>query len=144
MRRLGRTALFPRIVRESDPRSGASGRPFKLEFVPLARWEDLRPGPLGIREPLAGPAEPPLHADDLVLVPGLGFDRRGRRLGRGGGFYDRRFPPGEPAPTLLGFVFSAQLVDEVPTGAHDRWMDGILTEQGLLRVARRLEDGDGS
>lgn len=123
---LGRSALLPRIVRGDG-----------LVFAGLARWEDLRPGPFGVGEPRADAPRVELGPGDLVLVPGLGFDRRGRRLGRGGGHYDRTFPPGAAAPALLGLAFACQLVDEIPSGAHDRWMDGIVTEQGVLHAARR-------
>jgi len=135
LRRLGRTPLLPRA------------RPGKaLDFAPLARWDELRRADFGLLEPPAGAPSVVLGPGDLVLVPGLGFDRRGRRLGRGGGHYDRTFPPGVPAPDLLALAFSCQLVDEVPVGPHDRRMDGILTERGMLRVAGvagGLEVGDG-
>ena len=125
LQRSGRTALFPRIV------SGEA-----LDFVALWRWEDLRSGPFGVREAPPGRMAAVLGAGDLVLVPGLGFDRRGRRLGRGGGHYDRTFPPGTSAPMLVGLAFSSQLVDEIPNGAHDRSMDGVLTECGWIRTWR--------
>ena len=132
LRRLGRTPLLPRA------------RPGKaLDFAPLARWDELRRADFGLLEPPAGAPSVVLGPGDLVLVPGLGFDRRGRRLGRGGGHYDRTFPPGVSAPDLLALAFSCQLVDEVPVGPHDRRMDGILTERGMLRVAGGWEAGDG-
>lgn len=124
LRSLGRVTLFPRIRRGDG-----------LDFVALWRWEELRMGAFGVREPSPGAVGVALAGADLVLVPGLGFDRRGRRLGRGGGHYDRTFPPGADAPLLFGLGFACQLLDEVPVGAHDRWMDGVLTEQGLLRTA---------
>jgi len=129
LRRMGRSALLPRI-RQGDG----------LDFVALQRWDDLRPGAQGVPEPPEGAAAVALGRGDLVLVPGLGFDRRGRRIGRGGGHYDRTFPPGAQAPLLLGFAFACQLVGEVPTLAHDRWMDGLVTEHGVLRSS----PGEGS
>ncbi len=68
-------------------------------------------------------------------MPGVAFDRRGRRLGRGGGHYDRVFPPATAAPLLLGVAFSFQLVDAVPVGPADRRVDGIVTELGIVRTA---------
>lgn len=89
-----------------------------------------------------GPWEPPaiapalpLEAQDVVLVPGLGFDRHGGRIGRGGGCYDRTFPPGVRGPTLVALAFAWQVIDRVPAGPHDRRMDAIVTEYGMIRVA---------
>jgi 5-formyltetrahydrofolate cyclo-ligase len=109
--------------------------------------ETGRPGPgltgrFGVREP-----EPkrPLAAADfpaLILCPGLAFDRRGRRLGRGRGFYDRFFAAldqsaGEsarPGFTALGFCMDCQIVDSVPVDRRDRAVGGIITEKRLLLV----------
>lgn len=122
--RLGRTALFPRV------RVGEA-----LEFAPLARWEELRRTALGLWEPPAILPAVPLGPQDLVLVPGLGFDRHGGRLGRGGGLYDRTFPPGAPAPALVALAFACQVVDRLPAGPHDRRIDAIVTEYGMIRVS---------
>jgi len=73
-----------------------------------------------------------LEAGDVVVVPGVAFDARGRRLGRGAGCYDRTFPADQrPAPVLIGAAGGAQLVDSVPSGSHDRAMDAIVTERAL-------------
>ena len=77
---------------------------------------------------------PPAHESvgldpgDLVLVPGVGFDRAGNRLGRGGGHYDRTFVAG--GPRLVGVCFQLQLVERVPHDSRDRPMDAIVTERG--------------
>jgi 5-formyltetrahydrofolate cyclo-ligase len=103
-------------------------------------------GPFGIREPpakenlLLGPEDFPL----LAFVPGLAFDRRGRRLGRGRGCYDRFFSALDPgirrSPgaagqghgyVSCGLCLELQLVDAVPVESHDKKMDMILTEKGL-------------
>lgn len=132
LRRLGRTVLLPRV------------RPHEaLDFAPLARWEELRRTGFGLLEPPAGAPSVMPGPGDLVLVPGLGFDRRGGRLGRGGGYYDRTFPPEAPAPTLVALAFACQILEQVPAGPHDRCMDGLVTEYGMLRVARRWRAGDG-
>jgi 5-formyltetrahydrofolate cyclo-ligase len=89
--------------------------------------------------------EPPLQAEavalaegDLVLVPGVAFDRAGHRLGRGGGFYDRAFPAGAPrAPFLMGVAYEIQLVDVVPHGEGDRCMQAVVTERALYRAEVR-------
>jgi len=104
-----------------------------MELAPIAAWDDLQPGRYGLREPTAPAWTGAWRSGDLVLVPGLAFDERGGRLGRGAGYYDRFF--GDAAhgmPWLVGFGFSFQLVDEVPMDVHDRHLDGVLTEAGLV------------
>jgi 5-formyltetrahydrofolate cyclo-ligase len=90
------------------------------------------------------PSEAGLPAADgppgaLILVPGLAFDRGGRRLGRGGGYYDRFLSKrGNPASGgkrgmyAVGLCMECQLVKRVPAGRDDQNMDGVLTEKGLL------------
>jgi len=94
---------------------------------------DLLPGPFGNHEPAEdAPAPPP----DLVLVPGLAFDRSGFRLGRGGGFYDRFLESlSFPRPVLCGVCFSRQIVPAVPREPHDARVDWILTEEGVEECA---------
>ncbi|MBE0543166.1 MAG: 5-formyltetrahydrofolate cyclo-ligase [Verrucomicrobia bacterium] len=93
---------------------------------------DLRSGQFGIREPVASCAEIPLNRLDLVLVPGLGFDRNGRRLGRGKGFYDRLLAtvPG----TKCGIAFDEQMVDAVPVGPLDVCLNCILTPKRWIET----------
>lgn len=91
----------------------------------------------GVPEPAAGEAVSP-DALSAILVPGLAFDLRGGRLGRGGGFYDRYLdhlePRGEAAsrPTLIGVCFGVQLVERVPLEAHDHRVDRLVTESARL------------
>lgn len=127
----GRLPLLPRVAAWKA-----------LEFVPVARWEMLRPGRLGVLEPV-GSGAASLGPADLVVVPGLGFDRRGRRLGRGAGYYDRTFPPGAPAPRLVGYAWSCRVVDEIPAGFRDRSVDAMVTELGVFRATGGMEEGHG-
>lgn len=64
---------------------------------------------------------------DLVVVPGVAFDARGHRLGRGRGYYDRFLGRLARRPYLLGICFSFQLLPEVPSEPHDVVMDEVLT-----------------
>ncbi|MDI6824751.1 MAG: 5-formyltetrahydrofolate cyclo-ligase [Bacillota bacterium] len=94
---------------------------------------DLRSGYQGILEP--DPARcPPVDAAriDLVLVPGVVFDRRGFRLGYGGGYYDRLLAS-LPGAVRVGLAFSLQVVDEIPALAHDLPVDILVTEEGALQ-----------
>ena len=92
---------------------------------------DLSPGTWGIREP--GP-DRCRRADaggvGFALIPGVAFDRRARRLGYGGGYYDRLLAGGLPEGTpLVSGAFEVQIVDEVPTDPHDAPVDVVVTEK---------------
>ena len=88
-------------------------------------------GPFGARIPAQGDWLVP----EVLLVPLLAFDRRGFRLGYGGGFYDRTLEGLRArGPVLaIGLAYAAQEVPVVPTDATDQRLDAILTEAGLIR-----------
>jgi 5-formyltetrahydrofolate cyclo-ligase len=75
---------------------------------------------------LAPRAEP-----DIVLMPLLGFDARGTRLGYGGGYYDRTLARMTKRPRLVGLAFAAQELDAIPREEHDIPLDAIITENGV-------------
>jgi len=122
----GREVIVPRCI--------AADRSMTLHY--LRSWDQLASGAYGIMEPnpLVTPAIEKGFVPDIVFVPGLAFDRKGGRLGYGGGYYDRFAASqlelaGEAARTLwIGTAFEAQLVDEVPLEEHDLPMHGIITE----------------
>ncbi len=103
-----------------------------LEFREGGEPGEMGDGAMGVREPVvtAGLIDP--READLVLVPGLAFDRAGGRLGRGGGFYDR-FLAGLPLGVVrVGVAFDRQIVGAVPLGAHDAAVGRVVTERGAL------------
>ena len=119
----GRRVFYPRVL-------GGNGA---MEFVEVRGQGDFAPGAFGILEPLpalagetAGTFRP-----DLAVVPGLAFDRRGRRLGFGGGYYDHYFAHASRL-TLAGFCFSFQLCREVPADPWDVTMDAVCTDEELV------------
>jgi len=117
-----RVLCYPRVAGE------------KIEFVEIAHLDDLVDSAWNpwVREP--GPAAAQIIAPqeiDLILVPGLAFTRDGRRLGRGGGFYDRFLSQLPTSTVKLGICFELQLVDTLPTEPHDQRLDGVITENGL-------------
>jgi 5-formyltetrahydrofolate cyclo-ligase len=67
---------------------------------------------------------------DVILMPLLGFDKHGTRLGYGGGYYDRTLERLRKRPRLVGLAFAAQELDRIPREAHDVPLDVIVTEQG--------------
>lgn len=69
---------------------------------------------------------------DIMLVPGVAFDEHGRRLGQGGGHYDRVIPRLKPEAITIGIAFDEQIVDEIPTDPHDRRVNYVLTPSRLI------------
>lgn len=87
----------------------------------------------GIREPAS--LRPVAEAlIDAVVAPGLGFDRRGFRLGYGGGYYDRLLSRCRPDALRIGIGFHCQLVDEIPHDEHDEPMQVIVTDGATIEV----------
>lgn len=114
--RLGKTVAFPRVCGEC------------LDFVRVRSSSELAPGAFGVLEP-TGSTTIPSGDLDLVLVPGVAFDREGNRLGYGKGFYDRVLcGTGRPALTV-GLCFEMQLVDRLPIEDHDESLDLLVTEE---------------
>ncbi|MBU9888478.1 MAG: 5-formyltetrahydrofolate cyclo-ligase [Candidatus Omnitrophica bacterium] len=91
----------------------------------LAR--DLKKGLGGIREPKGFCLRRPAVRMDLIVVPGVGFDRSGGRLGRGGGYYDKVLKRASGVPTI-GLCFREQLVKRIPMDAKDVRVDKVLTD----------------
>lgn len=90
----------------------------------------LVPGPWNIPEPPPGAPVP--AQTDLVLVPGVAFDRSGRRLGHGAGYYDRFLA--QTAAFSVGICFAQNLLAAVPAEAHDLPVQAIITEAETLRI----------
>ena len=113
------------------------GRNKHLRFAPWQSGDVVQPNHYGIPEPVApGELLEPFQLD-LVFVPLLGFDRRGHRLGHGGGYYDRSFAflneqvrPTEPL--LVGIAYAFQELPEVGNKAWDVPLDFIATERELI------------
>ncbi len=117
--------LLPRVAGE------------ELAWARADDWESLAPGRFGTLEP--APASESLTPDDVVLLPAIAFDKCGWRLGRGGGYYDRAFPPGTDGPWLVGIGYSFQWLAEIPHDSRDRRVDAIVTENGWVWRARGLK-----
>lgn len=113
--------------------------------VPLTNWENktMRAGLItsleddtlvetryGIKEPKYRHVIPTEYID-VVLVPGIGFDRTGARLGKGGGYYDRYLGQARP-PIVFGIAFDEQIVDSIPVDPHDQFMAAIVTPTQIL------------
>lgn len=128
--------LRARGARIALPRAEESWRrEVSLSFECVDRDTPLRPGKFGIPEPSADAlvsVRP--GALDIVIAPGLAFDSEGRRLGSGGGYYDRTFDRwhhGRPA-LLVGFGYDFQIVDRCPADDHDVAVDLIVTPERVI------------
>ena len=93
---------------------------------------ELKPGRFGIREPVDHCEAVALKRLDLILAPGVAFDLRGRRLGRGKGIYDRLLAAA--SGTSCGVTFDEQVVGDIPVAAHDIRVNRILTPTRWIEV----------
>jgi len=119
----GKQVLLPQCMPEG---------PATMRFMPCPGPEMLAPGAFGIPEPSYNYGMPEV-APDLIIVPAVAFDRKGARLGQGGGFYDRYFFRPEVAGVLrLGYIYAFQLVDHLPQEPWDLPVDAVCTEHGIL------------
>jgi 5-formyltetrahydrofolate cyclo-ligase len=85
----------------------------------------------GLRNPITG-APVPFEDIDLVVAPGLAFDRKGNRLGRGGSYYDRFFTNKDLRAQKCGIAFSEQVIESVPVTEHDVPVNFLVTDEEVL------------
>jgi 5-formyltetrahydrofolate cyclo-ligase len=106
----GTYVLLPLLLADED-----------LDWASYEGPDSLAPGPRGLLQPTQPPrGVTAVSSADLVIVPALAVDRAGRRLGRGGGSYDRALARvGSSVPTVA-LLYDDELVDEVPAGRHDQ------------------------
>ena len=116
----GKRLVYPRVTGEA------------LQFVEVFGHEELRPGAFGILEP-PGQRVVAIEELDVLVMPGVGFDLAGHRLGYGKGYYDRALAGGFPGLERIGFAYEFQVVEQLPAAAHDCRLTQLVTEQRLLR-----------
>ena len=121
-----KTVLVPRVTWKHKHMTAVAIHSLETGIVETAA---------GLREPTA--REPwPVEMIDLIITPAMAFDRRGNRLGRGGGFYDRFLAAPDMRATTCGLAFSEQLIDELPVNKHDHPVDLLVTDTEVLRFNR--------
>jgi 5-formyltetrahydrofolate cyclo-ligase len=124
LRERGVRVLLPVLLPDND-----------LDWAAYTGPEGLRPARRGLREPAGERLGPAGVLDaDALLLPGLAVDRRGLRLGRGGGSYDRvlaRLAAHGARPLLAVLLYDTELLDEVPAEPHDRPVDAAVTPSGV-------------
>ncbi len=135
----GKRVVFPRA-------NTAAG---SLEFFEVCSALELRPGAYGVPEPPAEEAKRISAGQiDLLVLPGLAFDLEGRRLGFGGGYYDRLL--GSSPRPAIGVAFESQIHTTLPDEDHDCGVDVVVTEARSIAVAggqagrSRGESGKGT
>ncbi len=101
------------------------------EMAEITPETECSTGHYGIREPLS-PALIPMGNVDLVVVPGVAFDRKGNRLGRGGGYYDRLLE--EFSGTSVAVTFDFQVLPTIPVEQHDKPVDILVTEMKIMNL----------
>ena len=109
----------------------------ELELFHLCNMSELALGMYKILEPQPAlrtlpEKQVPVAELDLVMVPGVGFDARGGRMGHGKGYYDKLLQNARPDCPLVALAFECQVFDEVPVGGHDIFMDKVVTERGVI------------
>jgi 5-formyltetrahydrofolate cyclo-ligase len=125
----GKRVAFPRIVSPERALAYAACAP-----------DALVPGPAGTREPPPDAPHVPLAELDLVVVPGVAFDGRGGRLGRGRGHYDATLAALPPHAARVGVAFELQIIADVPAEPHDAPLDAVVTEARVLFPLTRSPD----
>jgi len=113
------------------PRVNAAARMLEL-FALADPARDVAAGFKGIPEPLPHCSPVGTSSVDWILVPGVAFDANGRRLGYGGGYYDRLLPLFAPRTARVAGAFDLQCVDRVPAAPHDVTVDALVTETRTL------------
>lgn len=91
--------------------------------------EAMQQGEFNIMEPMGSDVD--TNGIQLIIVPGVAFDRAGNRLGRGKGYYDRLLS--RTQATCMGVCYNCQLVDAIPAEAHDRVMHYVVTPKGVAK-----------
>ena len=120
---IGKTVLLPRFIADT----GVYG-----VFQIADPIRDCAPGKFSVREPSANCPSFPLNRLDFMLVPGVGFDTAGHRLGRGGGHYDRLLV--SVSGIKCGVAFDEQVVHQIPAEPHDIQMNFVLTPTRWIKT----------
>lgn len=103
-----------------------------LEILPYDR-SSLHLGAFNIEEP-DGDDTTDMASIDMVVVPAVAYDRRGNRIGRGKGYYDRLLH--DTRAIKVGVAYDFQLVDDIDAEVHDVAVDYVITERGIIRTSR--------
>jgi 5-formyltetrahydrofolate cyclo-ligase len=118
------------------PRVNAQTRMLELHAIGDPA-HDVAPGYHGIPEPRSSLPRVDAATVDWVLVPGVAFSPEGRRLGYGGGFYDRLMATLRPSTARIAGAFDVQIAAHIPAASHDLAVERVITESRILRASDR-------
>ncbi|MCM2358916.1 MAG: 5-formyltetrahydrofolate cyclo-ligase [Geobacteraceae bacterium] len=116
-----KTVLFPAVSGEG------------LVFRRVSTRDGLRKGAFGIPEPVASCEVYEPGEADIIVIPGVAFDMKGKRIGYGKGYYDKALHSLEGGGKLVGLCYDFQLVDDITDEPHDVKMDLLITEKRVIR-----------
>ena len=122
--KMGKRVILPVVIKEQT----------RLALYEIYSIHELVPGYMKIPEPIHdGKSEFNLAHVDLIIIPGVAYDRKGNRIGYGGGYYDRLLADLKSVKVpILAPSFIEQLVPSIPSESHDRKVDIIVTEDGVI------------
>ncbi|MBQ2820940.1 MAG: dephospho-CoA kinase [Thermoguttaceae bacterium] len=108
-----------------------------LNLIQIRSRDELAPGAYGILEPVRELSETPAHLIppdkiDLAILPGIGFDENGNRLGQGGGYYDRLLPKLKKICPAVGLAFECQILPNISVEDHDCRVKYLVTEERII------------
>lgn len=135
----GKQVFCPKIEKQPE------GKRMTMVFYRIFHRDELQEGFHGIPEPSVTEGrkyngkEVPRVGNDLILMPGTAFDRERRRLGYGGGYYDR-FLKSTPHGVRIALCFSCQVLPELPEEVTDVRPDGIVTENGWIEKCHEVKE----
>jgi 5-formyltetrahydrofolate cyclo-ligase len=124
----GKSVCAPKVMWQT-------GRMYPMRLTSL---EAVEVDDHGIRTPISD-EQCPVDQCDFILVPGLAFDARGRRLGRGGGFYDKLLSRTDVRAAKVAAAFDLQIVESLPVDVHDQPVDVIVTPSRQMRFVRKSQ-----
>lgn len=122
---MGKRVVVPKVDKKGH----------RLRLYEIKNMNELSPGYMGIPEPSL-PDERLVNINDidLVVVPGVGFDYSGSRLGYGAGYYDILLSKTERKIPFIGLAYEEQLVDSISSELHDVKVDLIVTDERVIRI----------
>lgn len=120
----GKIIGVPKVIKEKR----------KIEFFKIRGFEDLKLGYYGILEPIETCEVLSSEEVDLILMPGLAFDKKGGRVGYGGGFYDRYLGAMERKVPKIAIAYDFQIIDNIPMNSLDIKIDGIITNEKVIEI----------
>lgn len=122
---MGKRVVVPKVDKEGH----------RLRLYEIKNMNELSPGYMGIPEPSL-PDERLVNIDDidLVIIPGVGFDYSGNRLGYGAGYYDILLSDMKGKALYIALAYEEQLIDSIPSEMHDVKVDMIITDRQVIKI----------